>query len=286
MAKAVLKAGPVLVIDYRCEAEPGDAPFPEAHERFSLSYVRRGSFGCRALGRQFELVAGGFLVGAPGDEFTCTHDHHVCGDECLSIQLTPEALDSLGGAPDPWRRGALPPIAELALAGELAQGAAAGASDIALDEAGLWLVSRFLRLGQDGWSEDPGPVSGSARRTMVGVAAWMDENAAAEIDLAGAAAEAGLSAFHFLRTFKTVLGVTPHQHLVRSRLRHAARRLLEDDAPVTEIAFDVGFADLSNFVRSFGRAAGVSPTRYRARARRDRKNLQAAAWERGFPSSH
>ncbi|MFY9513472.1 MAG: helix-turn-helix domain-containing protein [Rubrivivax sp.] len=44
---------------------------------------------------------------------------------------------------------------------------------------------------------------------------------------------------------------------------------------VTDIAHDTGFADLSNFVRSFGRAAGVSPTGYRRAARGDRKILQA-----------
>ena len=46
---------------------------------------------------------------------------------------------------------------------------------------------------------------------------------------------------------------------MRSRLRHAARRLADDDSPVTEIAYDVGFGDLSNFVRTFHRAAGASP---------------------------
>ena len=56
-----------------------------------------------------------------------------------------------------------------------------------------------------------------------------------------------------------MLGVTPHQYLVRSRLRHAARLLADDDSPITDIAYDVGFADLSNFVRTFHRAAGARP---------------------------
>ena len=57
-----------------------------------------------------------------------------------------------------------------------------------------------------------------------------------------------------------MLGVTPHQYLVRSRLRHAARLLADDGISVTDVAYDVGFGDLSNFVRTFHRAAGVSPT--------------------------
>jgi len=71
-----------------------------------------------------------------------------------------------------------------------------------------------------------------------------------------------------------VLGVTPHQYLVRSRLRHAARLLAEDNRDVTDIAYDVGFGDLSNFVRTFHRAAGVSPLKFRQASRGMRKIFQ------------
>jgi AraC-like DNA-binding protein len=65
-----------------------------------------------------------------------------------------------------------------------------------------------------------------------------------------------LSPFHFLRLFSRALGVTPHQYLVRARLRRAARLLAERERRITDVALDVGFADLSNFVRTFHRAAG------------------------------
>jgi len=59
--------------------------------------------------------------------------------------------------------------------------------------------------------------------------------------------------------------------LIRSRLRRAARLLAEDTRPITEIAFDVGFGDLSNFVRTFHRAATVSPRSFRHAAKGDRR---------------
>ena len=57
---------------------------------------------------------------------------------------------------------------------------------------------------------------------------------------------------------------------MRARLRHAARLLAEDGRSITDIAFDIGFGDLSNFVRTFHRAAGVSPRRFRQAAIGDR----------------
>ena len=56
----------------------------------------------------------------------------------------------------------------------------------------------------------------------------------------------------------------------------AARLLAEDTRSITDVAIDVGFNDLSNFVRTFRRAAGVSPRAFRrtARGRADRKILQ------------
>ena len=86
------------------------------------------------------------------------------------------------------------------------------------------------------------------------------------LTLAALARTAGLSRYHFLRTFKRVTGVTPHQWLLGARLRDAARRLAISRAPVTDIALDVGFDDLSNFIRTFRAEFGVSPRTYRRRA--------------------
>jgi AraC-like DNA-binding protein len=68
--------------------------------------------------------------------------------------------------------------------------------------------------------------------------------------------------------------VTPHQYLVRARLRRAVSLLADEERSVTDIALDVGFADLSNFIRTFKRAAGLSPHGFRRAARGERKILQ------------
>jgi AraC-like DNA-binding protein len=262
----------ISVSDFRCTAEPGDRPFAERYACHSVSYVRKGSFGCHSRGRSFELVAGSILVGHPGDEFTCTHDH-VCGDECLSFFFSPELVEAIGDRGEVWRIGAAPPLPELMVLGELAQAAADGRSDVGLDEVGQLFASRFVAV-VSGRPRQPKPATARDRRRAVETALWIDAHSHQEIDLDAAAAQADISPFHFLRLFSSVLGVTPHQYLVRSRLRHAARLLADHELSVTDVAYDVGFGDLSNFVRTFHRAAGVSPRRFREASRGMRKIFQ------------
>ncbi len=272
MRTTILRLGSISVMDYKCAVQPSDEPFVELHTGFSVSYVRKGSFGYRVRGESFELVAGSILVGHPGDEYLCTHDH-VYGDECLSFQLAPELVETIGDHSDIWRIGCVSPLPELMVLGELAQAAAKGTSDVDLGEIGILLASRFVEV-VSGRKRRPLETPARDRRRAVEAALWIDAHSGEPIDLESAAAEVGLSAFHFLRLFGKVLGVTPHQYLVRSRLRHAARLLADGAESITDVAFDVGFGDLSNFVRTFHRATGVSPRRFRQAAKGDRKIFQ------------
>jgi len=77
------------------------------------------------------------------------------------------------------------------------------------------------------------------------------------------AREAGMSPYHFLRTFRRVAGMPPHQFVLRLRLNRAAIRLRTTQEPISAIALDAGFADLSTFNRRFRRIMGVTPGAYR-----------------------
>jgi AraC-like DNA-binding protein len=271
-ATRLLQSKFIAVSDFRCDAGPDDTPFAEQHRCHSISFVRKGSFGCSSRGRSFDLVAGSVLVGHPGDEYVCTHDH-VCGDECLAFFLDPELVEAIGDRADVWQVGCAPPLSELMVLGELAQAAADGRSDLGLDEIGHIFASRFVEV-VSGRRESQAPAKARDRRRAVEAALWIEAHSHQPIDLEDAAAQAEISPFHFLRLFSRVLGVTPHQYLVRSRLRHAARLLADHESSITDIAYDVGFGDLSNFVRTFHRAAGVSPRRFREASRGMRKIFQ------------
>ena len=83
----------------------------------------------------------------------------------------------------------------------------------------------------------------------------------ARLTLSRLAQDAGLSPYHFLRTFERLTGVTPHQFIMRARLREAAMRLASERGSVLDIALDCGFGDVSNFNRAFRTEFGVSPSR-------------------------
>jgi AraC-like DNA-binding protein len=259
MAVTTLQRGPITAYDYRCEARAGDKPFPEMHESMSVSFVRYGSFGYRARGRFYELVAGSVLVGNAGDEFICTHDY-AHGDECLSFHIADEVAEEIAPA-EFWRAGGLPPVEETAVFGELAQAAALQRSHVGLDEAAMLLAHRAATVVCGRRRELR--VSEPDRRRAVEAALWIGEHCGEDSSLHAASAVLGLSPFHFLRVFTRVIGATPHQYVMLSRLRRAARALASSQRPVTEIALECGFNDLSNFARAFRRAAGNSPSAFR-----------------------
>ncbi len=83
------------------------------------------------------------------------------------------------------------------------------------------------------------------------------------LGLSALARDAAMSPYHFLRTFRQVTGMTPHQYVLHARLLRAARRLRASAEPVSMIAFAAGFNDLATFNRRFRRLIGVTPSAFR-----------------------
>ncbi|HEY2856771.1 MAG TPA: helix-turn-helix domain-containing protein [Gemmatimonadaceae bacterium] len=61
--------------------------------------------------------------------------------------------------------------------------------------------------------------------------------------------------------------MTPHQFVLRARLRLAAAELTTTDAKVIDVALTSGFGDLSNFNHAFRHEFGITPSAYRSHVR-------------------
>ena len=95
------------------------------------------------------------------------------------------------------------------------------------------------------------------------VLAYMDERLADSLSLAELAEQARMSVRHFCRAFQASTGYSPHQYLLRQRVERAKALLLEGRLPMADIAQSMGFADQSQFTRTFRRLAGITPAAYR-----------------------
>jgi AraC-like DNA-binding protein len=85
------------------------------------------------------------------------------------------------------------------------------------------------------------------------------------LDLDQLAAVAGISKFHFARSFQATYGETPIRYLTRRRIERAQDLLRAANLTVTEVCMLIGFASLGSFSARFAQLVGESPTAYRDR---------------------
>lgn len=113
------------------------------------------------------------------------------------------------------------------------------------------------------------PTKGAQRHRIQKAVALVETNFASKLTVDHLARVSGLSAYHFSRLFKAIVGFSPHQYLLHCRLRHAKTLLLEqgEGRSLADVAAECGFADQSHLARHFRRAYGMSLLEFRRRPR-------------------
>ena len=290
-ARRVAQGEGWTVSDVVCTSGPRDRPFEERHTDVSISIVGAGSFQYRSASGRELMTPGSLLLGNAGQAFECAHDHGT-GDRCLSFGYAPDAFERLAadvGVRPGFRVGRVPPVRALSpLVARAFSGVAGGvaafdpgrsgfaaaafgngrsgfAAAASWEELSLQLAARTLRLAA-GLSAPSPDASPAAVSRVARTVRRIEREPGEDLALGSLAREAGLSPYHFLRTFQSLTGVTPYQYVVRTRLRAAALRLTAEPARVIDIALDSGFGDVSNFNRAFRTEFGVSPRAYRTAA--------------------
>ena len=206
----------------------------EVAEHFSIAFVERGSF---TVGIE-TLTAGDVLISRPDAVHVFTHCDEKPDDTCLSVRFrNPIAVPA-----DVLRRSRRLAYLRWRLGHILAARDRMALERWALDVAAtLEQIERARRMIQSQFSD--------------------------ELTLDALAREAGMSPFHFARLFRDLVGTPPHRYLRNLRLERA-HSMLRDGASVTATCYDVGFSNLSHFIRSFRRQFGCAPSE-------ERKKVQA-----------
>ncbi|AMA56273.1 AraC family transcriptional regulator [Bradyrhizobium sp. CCGE-LA001] len=151
---------------------------------------------------------------------------------------------------------------------------------ICVDALRLAVVARLsaLQSGRPGQFE--GRVRGclgASDRQIQGLQKWrlkrvldyIESHFCRKVQLADLAAVAGLSRMHFAAQFRIATGCSPHEYILRERIRRAKDLLRNCEMPIVEIALTVGFQSQAHFTTTFRRFAGDSPRRWRNAAAAD-----------------
>lgn len=255
------------VRDVLCDHGPQDRPFEEQHDGMAIAAVTAGSFQYRTPAGSAMLVPGSLLLGNAGACFQCGHEH-ARGDRCLAFHFTPEHFECVAadaGASASFSAPSLPPLPQLLPLLADAEAARDARDGGAFEELAVRIAGAALRLVTQTRRPARG-VSVRDERRVTQIVRRIERTPQQSFSLATLACDANLSPYHFLRCFRQVTGLTPHQFVLRTRLQRAAMRLRTSSEAISTIVFDEGFNDLSTFNRRFRHLMGMSPGEYRARA--------------------
>jgi AraC family transcriptional regulator len=248
-----------------CRAGPEDRPFEERHGSVSIAAVVSGTFTYTSDTGRALLHPGALLLGNHGACYRCGHEHGV-GDRCVSLQLSPDYFGEIAASAAGSSRFRFPsamlPAARATLPHTVMLEAQGARDPLGREERLVGFAAAALR-SLSGAAAVAQRVSAADTRRVSRALRHIEAHSAEPLDLDRLASVAAASKFHFLRVFRRAVGLTPYQFLLMTRLRHAALKLLESADPVSAIAYDTGFGDLSTFNAAFRARFGTAPQAFR-----------------------
>ena len=226
----------------------------------AVTFVERGIFALEESGKPWTFRAGDVLVSIPGRLRRYRHFEECPDDVCLSISFAPETVEDALGNPQPTLvrpqigRAPYTEFARLQICRALASVESLWIEEMAFHS--------LLALANDAWNCRRREAFSSAHMHRIRSAIeFMSQENVGRCSLISISREVGMSPFHFARVFSSLVGVSPHQFLLRLRLRRSAM-MLREGASVTTAALTNGFDNLAHFSRSFRRRFGVNPSKY------------------------
>lgn len=240
--------------------KPGYYLKRESFDSFLLMYIQKGEMDLEINGRNFNVSANSFVL------LDCYQSHAYStsvGWECLwchfdgitARQFYESIVSRLGNVfvmPDPYPvLSKLTSILKIFYTGVVVREPLLSKylNDI-LTEFMLYLPSRINAVNYTSIAEE--------------IITYITEHFAEDISVTELADKAGLSHYHFIRTFKKETGFTPHEYILNTRIATAQYLLKNTKLSIKDICYNTGFSCESVFCSAFKRHQGMTPTQYRS----------------------
>ena len=268
VARSVAQGEDWRVHDVICRLGPQDRSFEEQHGDVAIAVVLEGSFLYRSDAGRSLMYPGSLLLGNAGACFECGHEHGA-GDRCISFHFSRALFEEIAAAAADSHRfrfptTMMPAVRKLAGIVMKAETESRDRNPVQMEELSIDLAERVVAT-LSGKVPAPGDPTPRDRQRISDAVRYLEGSAGEPIGLADLAKVARMSRYHFLRTFKRTLGVTPYQLLLNMRMRRAALALKTTPASVASVAFAAGFGDLSTFNARFREIVGLTPQAFRRR---------------------
>lgn len=271
---------------YIIERYKSECTFPlHSHAEYELNFVENGRGIQRIVGDSIEEIGDYDLTLITGRELKHAWKQHKCTSKKIreiTIQfssdlffgslLSKNQFNSILHMLEKARVGCSFPLSAILKVYSLL--------DRLASEQGFYAVLKFLTILYELSLCESRPLSSSSfacisdsadSRRVQKIYAYINRNYNKEIRLAQLAELVGMSPTAFSRFFSQRTGKNLSDYLIEIRLGHAVRMLVNTTQSVSEICFECGFNNISNFNRIFKRKKGCSPKEFRSNYQRVKK---------------
>jgi AraC family transcriptional regulator len=261
--------------DFVCQCRECGFSSEEYQERFSICYIRRGSFLFSVFNDDLQSYTGKFLLNKPGFTHRVKH-YHQQPDECTIISFGPDLFGQLQDEQHQWLNRFFndpdthsillqaSPATEY-LHHHLFSHLSAGITESLLIE-GLVMDLLTCLLKENAAVNPPLIPDRQKSLYLPGIEEtkiYLQQHLIEDITLEHAAAKACMSVYHFNRVFRRIVQMSPHQYLLQFRLQHARYLLKDTGESIQSVAYLCGFKSPHHFSHAFKAKTGLSPIEFR-----------------------
>ncbi len=245
------------------------------HDELEIIYVKSGCLTVSISGESYIGNAGDVFVVSPGnlhlmgaqtgtvDYFTFLFPLKYISfrtDDMLNDKLL-EPLNSGQLMISPRVRGTAKELCEQLIAIYVAKNNESESKITAQIKTKIILLQFILEMWKQGFVIE----NDTSGRNMVEkeMVSYVQQNFTGKISLKEFGEQFHLSEKYISRYFKEHFHIALSQYVTYLRLEHAKQLLQDTDIPITEVAMQSGYQNVSYFIRSFKKAYGVSPLKYK-----------------------